>query len=317
MSRLDKELRDRWTAESAEFAFNALIDGRPESPFGTHEGRVDARGLLVEQPSHSRQSENLIRIAKTFKFDRKKIGDVDLSHAVLPEWRVYETVFENCIFDHSKMSSFRAYSARFVGCGFRFSALKDAVLGAASTDRNSGGDFEDCDFSGADLRGVRTDPGRFVRCNFQETKWKGTRFLSTVLEYCDFRKATVESCFFDGRKFVNNAPAGVGQNRLIGCDFSTTALDDTSFLAIDFRNCVPPAGDDFVLIDHYPRMVEDALSYLKGSQGKDASIAAAVLGVEVQSSKFLPHDAVGLLQLSHYPGGSRVLVANAFGIGKA
>lgn len=314
MSRQDKELRDRWSADSADTAMELLLRGQAESPFGSYEGRVDMRGLTVEQPARTAVGSNLSRIAKIFKFEQRRIDGVDFSYASLPEWRVNDTRFDNCVFDHAKLISFRSYSAVFERCTFRSTKLNDAVLGATSNDRRPGGVFQDCDFSGADLRGASTDPGRFVRCDFQASKWKGTRFLSTVLEYCDFRGASIDGAFFDGRAFSNNAPVGLGENKLTGCNFSSTALSDTSFMAIDFRNCVPPAGPDFVLIDEYPRTVQAALDYVRSSAGRDATIAAAILEPEASSAKFLPTDARGLLQLNHYPGGSRTLITQAFGV---
>ncbi|AYM42056.1 pentapeptide repeat-containing protein [Mycobacteroides chelonae] len=318
MSHQDNELdhlKDRWDDETTHFAIESLLRGRAVSPHGTHQGRVDLRGLVISAPERVRLDENFSRIAKLYEFQGVEIRDIDASHATLPEWRVIGSSFENCIFDHSKLASFRAYSAVFKQCSFKSSDLREASLGGRAEGRKSrGGLYEDCDFSGADLRGVSTDPGRFTACNFQWTKWKNTRFLSTVLESCDFRYAYLERVFFDGRLFRDNAPTGLGENKLLHCDFSSAELRDTTFLAIDFRNCIAPTGDDFALVDHYPRRVEDALSYLKARSGQDASIAAMVLDADAQSAKFLPDDSVGLVQFEHYPGSGRELIAEAFGL---
>ncbi|WP_228461702.1 hypothetical protein [Gordonia spumicola] len=77
---------------------------------------------------------------------------------------------------------------------------------------------------------------------------------------------------------------------------------DTTFSAIDFRHCIPPAGDSIHLIADYPRAVDDALTYLALCEGPDADMATMILGEEARSSRFLPAGAVGLLQLEHYPG---------------
>jgi uncharacterized protein YjbI with pentapeptide repeats len=314
MSRHDKELQTRWDADTTASVVDALLSARPTSPYGTHEGRVDLRGLTIEEPARVRVDDAFSRITKLYKFGRVTVRGIDFSHARLPEWRLHETTFEDCLFDHATLSSFRAYSATFTRCSFGSADLKDASLGARVKDRKPGGLYQDCDFSGADLRRANTDPGHFLRCNFQRTKWAKTRFLSTVLEACDFRDATIDSAFFDGRAFRDNAPIGLGENKLNECNFSTAKLRDTSFLAIDFRNCIPPAGDDVALVEQYPRRLEDALSYLKTLSSPDARVALAVLEQSAKSDRFLPADALGLLQLSHYPGDARALIAKAFGL---
>ena len=82
----------------------------------------------------------------------------------------------------------------------------------------------------------------------------------------------------------------------------------------DFRDCVPPAGPDFVLIDNFPERAQAAMRYLQGQPGSEARTAAAVLDVEAGPAVLLPADAVGLLDLKGMSVEQRELVNRAFGI---
>ena len=82
----------------------------------------------------------------------------------------------------------------------------------------------------------------------------------------------------------------------------------------DFRDCVPPAGPDFVLIDNFPERAQAAMRYLQGQPGSGARTAAAVLDVEAGPAVLLPADAVGLLDLKGMSVEQRELVNRAFGI---
>ncbi|GEE03864.1 hypothetical protein nbrc107696_43100 [Gordonia spumicola] len=294
------ELRDRWSADSAEASYRLLLQGTAASPFGTIDGRTDLRGLSVGLALRLDPPRRpLIRRALG---GRPTVRDVDLSFAELDQWRIFDVDFENCRFDSAVLTSIRVFSASFTDCSFTSANLGGASLGSRSTSGGRRSRFDRCDFSGSDIRSASTTPGFFTHCDFTGTRWQHTRFLETVLEFCDFRSAVVDGSFFDGRRFHQNAPVGLGSNTLRGCDFSSTQLMDTTFSAIDFRHCIPPAGDSIHLIADYPRAVDDALTYLALCEGPDADMATMILGEEARSSRFLPAGAVGLLQLEHYPG---------------
>lgn len=311
--RHDDELKTRWNQSSTADVIDALLRGRPASPYGKVNGRIDLRGLDIEQPARTPVNENLSRIAKTFQFDGKKVIDVDFSGANLPEWRIFQSAFVNCVFDKARLSSLRTFSAQFVRCSFSAADLKGASLGAASKERKPGGRYEHCDFRGANLQEVKVDPGYFVDCDFQWTRWKRTQTLSTVFERCDFRDATVESVNFDGRYLHGRGrPDRLGDNKLKDCDFSTAVLKNVAFIAIDFRNCVPPMSGDVVLIADYPARCRSALAALAEMSGEDARAAEAILRIEADDAHLLADDAIGVLSLSSYPGGRRDAVTAAF-----
>lgn len=88
--------------------------------------------------------------------------------------------------------------------------------------------------------------------------------MSAVFEHCDFRGTVLDEVMFDGRDLTlgKGRPNKLGENQLFGCDFSTAALIGTSFIAIDFRYCTVPIGENFMLIDQFPHRCRDALATL-------------------------------------------------------
>lgn len=312
MSRQSKELQTRWELEGAEYALETLLRGHPSSPYGTHDGRVDLRGLAVERPERVRINDDLARIAKIFKFEKKVIRSVDLSYATLPEWRIHGSAFEDCMFDAAKLVSFRTYSAAFKMCSFRNADLREASLGAPVKEGAQGGVYSLCDFSGADLRNISTEDGTFSQCLFVGSRWHGTQTLTTVFEKCDFRDAEISEVFFDGRGFGKRGPSGLGKNKLEGCDFSTAKLYGTSFLAIDFRNVIPPVADRYVLVRDFPRRVEIATDRLAANGTRDAQWLALRFKSEFVAARALPADAVGMLDFGDLSTDDARLLAAVF-----
>ncbi|MHA3019634.1 pentapeptide repeat-containing protein [Mycobacterium sp. BMJ-28] len=312
MSRQSSELRSRWDEATTTFVLDSLMRGRPTSPHGTYDNRVDLRGLTIEVPKRSKVNDNLERVSKIYEFNKAAIKNVDFSHSQLPEWRVLTSSFTDCLFESSNLPSLRTYSAKFTRCSFRDSLMREASLGAPEGAKNSGGVYEDCDFTGADLRDINTDHGRFTGCVFVGTQWRNTRMLTAVFENCDFREAVISEVFFDGRKITDKGPAGLGENKLKGCDFSTSRLDGTSFLAIDFRNLIPPRGSQYVLVQDYPARVKVAMDRLKANGSKDASWLAMRYDMEFKASTFLPSDATGMLDFGGLSESEARLLAAVF-----
>lgn len=314
MYRQSKELRERWDTETTTFVLDSLLRGRPTSPYGTFEGRVDLRGLVTEKSERVSINDKLARIAKLYEFDRTKVYDVDLSSSILHDWRVVDSTFENCAFDDAKLAGFRSYSAVFKRCRFKSSVLRGATLGAHTKGRRTGSLYEDCDFSGADLRDISTEHGRFARCAFVSSQWSGTQTLSAVFEHCDFCDAEINEVYFDGRRFDSHGLAGLGENKMEGCDFSTSRLEYTGFLAIDFRNLIPPRADRYVLVGNFPSKVEIALDRLKANGSREAAGLAFMFQMEFTAAKVMPPDAVGMLDFGRLSDTDARLLAAVFEI---
>jgi len=210
------------------------------------------------------------------------VAGVDLSDGTFTQWRMSRTRFDDCRFDRATFEGLRTYSARFDRCSFIDADLREASLGGWTTRwrrRAYGARYTDCNFTNADLRHLNVDHALLRRCSFVGSRWRGTRTMSAVFEECDFRDATLREVMFDGRELGAGVPRRRGTNRLAGCDFSTAHLRDCSFMAIDFRDCVPPAGPGLVLIDTFPARAQAAMRYLHNQPGSQARTAAAILDI--------------------------------------
>lgn len=307
-----KELQARWDGETIAFALDSLLRGRPVSPHGSHEGRVDMRGLVVEKSERVRINDQLSKISKLYEFDSKKIRDVDLSYSVLNDLRVNESVFENCIFDGAKLPGLRAYSAEFEKCSFKSALLRDTTLGAKEKGRKTGSLYKSCDFSGADLRDISAEHGRFLNCDFSASQWHGTQTLSAIFENCDFRDASISEVYFDGRKFDTNGLVGLSENKMMGCNFSSAKLEYTGFLAIDFRNLIAPTDGRYVLIPDFPSKVEIAVSRLEANGSREALGLTFIYKMAFTAARVMPNDAVGMLDFGNLSDDNSRLLAAVF-----
>ncbi|WP_285033344.1 pentapeptide repeat-containing protein [Mycolicibacterium sp. lyk4-40-TYG-92] len=305
------DLAARWMPDQAEAARESLLGGKPQSPFGDHNGRIDLRGLRIG-PADAVNPAKMI-----YELDRITVTGVDLSDGTYTQCRWSRTKFVDCRFDRSRFDGLRTYSARFDRCSFIDADLREASLGGWTKRwgrRVYGAQYTDCDFTNADLRYLNVGDAWFRGCAFVGSRWLGTRTMSAVFKDCDFRDATLREVTFDGRELGAGIPRRRGTNRLAGCDFTTTHLHGCSFIAIDFRDCVPPAGPELVLIDNFPARAQAAVRYLRAQPHIEAHSAAAVLDIEAGPAMLLPADAVGLLDLQDLNSTQRELLGQAFGI---
>lgn len=305
MSRQSKELQTRWDGYDAEDVLQALIKGKPVSPFGVINGRVDLRGMTIDQPGSVRESEYFNRISKVFRFAGRSISNVDLSYSVLPEWRIADMRIENSVFIGSRLPSLRVYSSEFVDCAFVDGALTGASLtGRSGRSTEASSRYVKCDFTRADLRKISVDGGYFVDCSFRQSRWRDTRTMSAVFEDCDFSEALLQSVHFDGRMLGGpGKPNRLGQNSMRGCNFSTAKLEDTSFYGVDFRNLTPPTGEQYLLYGQFPSRTAHALELLKAksSDSQIDELAYRLLENTTTGYDLLPGDAVGLISRDNFP----------------
>lgn len=300
----------RWSPDQAEAARRSLLRGKLQSPFGSHDGRIDLRGLRFGP-------DDAAHPAKIYEFDGTTLAGIDLSDGIFAGWRMSRTRLVDCRFDRCTFEGLRTYSARFDRCSFIDADLREASLGGGTTRwgrRVYGARYTDCDFTNADLRYLKVDHAWLRGCRFVGSRWRGTRTMSAVFEDCDFREATLREVMFDGRELGSGIPRRRGANRLHACDFSTTHLIDCSFMAIDFRDCKPPAGPDIVLIASFPARAQAAMRYLRDQPGSEARTAVAMLDIEAGPAMLLPDDAVGLLDLQGRTSTQRELLKQAFNI---
>ncbi|WAA64841.1 pentapeptide repeat-containing protein [Microbacterium oxydans] len=164
----------------------------------TDEGRLDLRGVKAG------------REGLQFRF--LTLSRADFRHA-RGRLMFFESELSDCLFDSASLTGQPRFDRSFVRCSFRAASLKGLAIGPQVTD---------CDFTGADLRTLRSLPNtRFERCLFDGADLSGADFSDTTFTDCTFVDATFSaSTTFTRCTFVNTSiafgPARVTRSRREG-----------------------------------------------------------------------------------------------------
>lgn len=176
-----RQLRERWTHERTSALEHELVLAAqrpgapfPASPFGTTEaGLVDLRGVRLTTP---------IRY--------QRAAGVDLSDVTFADGAsVTESELEGCVLDRIDMRGVFV-RRRFAGCSF---------VGAKLTGARLGGEFTDCDFSGATLSRSVASGVRFERCTFTGASLRAVMWTT---------RCVFDHCVFDGVASFTGSVAG-------------------------------------------------------------------------------------------------------------
>jgi uncharacterized protein YjbI with pentapeptide repeats len=155
-------LNGRWSASVTDAVNGQLLRGLPNgSPFGlTPDGYADLRGLEIKVAV---KQVNLRR--------------VDFS-GCCKSWagQFGFCTLHDCLFSGSVLPT--NFGSDFQRCKFTEAKLKGAVLR---------GRFEECDFSGADMRKVHFTGSRFVACRFEGARFASGSFARSVFVSCDLK----------------------------------------------------------------------------------------------------------------------------------
>ncbi|PRB09699.1 pentapeptide repeat-containing protein [Microbacterium sp. MYb62] len=149
----------------------------------TDESRLDLRGVKAG------------RDGLQFRFIT--LSRADFRHA-RGRLMFFESELSDCLFDSASLTGQPRFDRSFVRCSFRASSLKGLAIGSKVTE---------CDFTGADLRTMRSSPNtRFERCLFDGADLSGADFSDATFEDCTFVDATFSaSTSFTRCAFVNTS----------------------------------------------------------------------------------------------------------------
>lgn len=114
------------------------------------------------------------------------------------------SVFENVDFSFCDFKECGMSNSKFSRCRFRKTTLAMPGLNDAV--------FEDCDFTGALMRGTFSKGGGgrrvvFKRCCFHDMQFKGVEFRASKFIDCDFESAHFLACTLAFVKFEGTEPA--------------------------------------------------------------------------------------------------------------
>jgi uncharacterized protein YjbI with pentapeptide repeats len=190
----DAELSRRWTPDRlAALQEQILKQARiVKGPHrfdtdwpATDEGRVDLRGVKAAREGLQFRFVTLSRV--DFRRARGRL-------------MFFESGLSDCLFDSVSLTGQPRFDRSFVRCSFRAASLKGLAIGTHVTE---------CDFTGANLRTVRSLPNtRFERCLFDGADLSGADFSDTTFMDCTFIDATFSAgTSFTRCTFLNTSVA--------------------------------------------------------------------------------------------------------------
>ena len=155
-------------------------------------------------------------LAKKLHFVNFNLRDIQFDYSTF-DGPLADSVFENVDFSSCDFKRCVMAKSKFIRCRFR-----QATLAMPDLDDSI---LEDCDFTGALMKGTFTNGGGgrrvvFKRCCFRDMQFKGVEFRASKFIDCDFEGAKFLACTLAFVKFEGTEPA---KSQLIDVDFLSEA----------------------------------------------------------------------------------------------
>ncbi len=250
--------------------------------FGTHEGRIDLRGVTAGfSGAVSRGPVAGTERVDVLRSQGLMVRGVDLSIGRIAGWRILGCQFVDCSFDGGRFPDLRTWETTFTNCSFRSAKLRDAVLGPMS---NGGHNvYEGVNFDGADLRGAVFSYCRMVRCSFNETRLDGVQFGLSEFDECSFSgrlKDVIFGASHEGARV--ELPIGGHPNRLRRVDFRSATFEYVEFRNVDADDIRWPQNIRHIVFERgFRRALESMIAHFSTRQEPDARALAAAMKVEL------------------------------------
>lgn len=188
-----KELKDRWTIDSAAEALRQLSRGAAPDIFGkTETGYSDLRGLVL-----------------SYFFQNISLSHVDLAFCgAKGAGQFLNCRLEDVIFDGGEAPA-KLYGS-YVDCRFVKAKMKGVWLGGA---------FARCDFSGANLDNAGAEQVVFRDCNFSGADLRRAHLCNCTFEHCVWEGAKFGKGSFYRSRFTGAAPGELADTIMDGVVF--------------------------------------------------------------------------------------------------
>lgn len=185
-------LKGRWTDALVESVLAELRAGATPEPFGsTEDGMRDLRGLQIRGILRNLRMSNIdfgfCRSERGGQFLGCNLTRVNFSGSSLKT--NIDGTFVSCVFDRSNLA----------GCLFR-------------------GQFRDCSFRRATMKGAAGESVRFRECSFNDADLRGAHLCACTFEQCTWRSTLFGDGSLYRSKFLGDSPKELG-NTLV--DLST------------------------------------------------------------------------------------------------
>lgn len=281
-------LRERWkTADGVSRlrdAVAALTSGAQldANIFGTHDGRLDLRGISIPAGG----------IGGRLDIRERRLERIDFSYATIEDLSLIDAELDDCIFLGTKLEKFRMWGSRLSRCRFERADMRECVLGGISL-AGRPCSHEDVQFIRCDLRRMSPNRVTFKRCRFDECR------ISNV--ECD--DARFIDCSFigllDDVRFNNMAQA---RDAMTNVDFSHARLRYCEFRRYDFDENDqikwPVDGRHFV-VTNYKCILEHVVAGTVRDRGPSGQVHT-IAGMQRKWAG--PAQSVGVISLWDYSG---------------
>jgi uncharacterized protein YjbI with pentapeptide repeats len=276
-----KVLNDRWrTADGtsvAEEAVARLVAGRPLDGLGlgSHQGRVDLRGLPAPMPSRLRRFEDrgwfVEVLGQLITFRGAQLEGLDLSGAQLQSFRFFGSKIADCRLEQANCQDWRLWDTQMTDCDFERANLRDAALGTWLEGRRNS--WRRIGFTGADFRVAEPLEAVFEECDFSGAKIAGVQFRQCEFTRCRFAGA-LKDVLLDGRDLPPDRP---GPPQMSEVDFSAAMFRDVEFQGYDLENVTLPADPNVRLVRRARCVAQRAIKILDGADSVSARMLLGVL----------------------------------------
>lgn len=157
----------------------------------TDDGLLDLRGVKAGRDG--------------LQFRYLTLSRVDFRHA-RGRLLFFESELSDCLFDSVSLTGQPRFDRSFVRCSFRDASLKGLAIGTR---------VAECDFTGADLRSLRSLPNtRFEGCRLDAADLIGAAFSDTTFTDCTFADAAFSADTSFTRCAFVNTPVAFGLARV-------------------------------------------------------------------------------------------------------
>jgi hypothetical protein len=198
-----------------------------------------------------------------------------------------QLIFRNatCVrvdFSQSTIPNFGAFGSTFQDCDFTDCVIESGLMGHLPPVT-----YRDCDFSGADLRGVGGLFARFERCRFIDARLDSWRTEDSEFVDCIFA-GRIRSVVFWGRPGRHAYEPLLKirtTNEFRGNDFTAAELVDCSFCrGIDLDANRWPQGPEYVILREAAAKLGDAMTRISTVPEEQRAKARRWLEILVEES---------------------------------
>lgn len=238
---MTKALTERWNGLERD-ALAGLTRGRPSSPFGLVDGRLDLRGLPLGSVS---------------QLKKVTLTGADLSYADMEQVRLQHCRLADVILDNVDARNFSDHGNVFRGCRFERTNLAGSAIGF------DGSRYEHCWFGRTRLTRAVFARAEFDDCTFEDCVLDGVDFNASSFERCVFR-GPVKDVWFRGGYAHPAEAKRLGKsrpNQMRDVDFTAATLVDVTFSdGCDVSTLLLPDDGSVVRLDRWRARIDGAVA---------------------------------------------------------